>query len=133
MNVTVFDLQKVMVRAYQDPGVTAVFVEMLYDYLNNTSGVNKISYIDGSKYIDITTSKVDSLKFTANIKELYARFVINVINTNNLEYILSREPSYAQIKALKEPDLFNIAVGAITVLDLSNNVNESTFRINLIN
>lgn len=133
MNVTVFDLQKVMVRAYQDPGVTAVFVEMLYDYLNNTSGVNKISYMDGSKYIDITTSKVDSLKFTANIKELYARFVINVINTNNLEYILSREPSYAQIKALKEPDLFNIAVGAITVLDLSNNANESTFRINLIN
>lgn len=133
MNVTVFDLQKVMVRAYQDPGVTAVFVEMLYDYLNSTSGVNKISYIDGSKYIDITTSKVDSLKFTANIKELYARFVINVINTNNLEYILSKEPSYAQIKALKEPDLFNIAVGAITVLDLSNNVNESTFRINLIN
>lgn len=132
-NITLFDLQKVMVRAYQDPNITTAFVDMLYDYLNNTSGVNKIKYDDVNKFIDITTSKVDALIFTSKIKELYARFVINVLNTNSLEYLLSKDPNYASIKEMRESDIFNMAVGIVSVLDMSTGTDNSIFRVNLIN
>ena len=133
MDITSFDLQKLMVRAYQDPGVIAVFMEMLYDYLNNTSGAIKISYVDGNKYIDVTTNKTDSLKFTAAIKDLYGKFVLTVINEPTLEFLLSKDSNYRSIKSLKDWDLFYCAAGAITVLDISNENEKSIFRINLIN
>ena len=42
-NITLFDLQKIMVRAYQDSDITAAFVDMLYDYINQTTGVIKFN------------------------------------------------------------------------------------------
>lgn len=132
-NITLFDLQKVMVRAYQDPNITASFFDMLYDFLNNTSGVIKIKYDDGGKFIDIITSKVDPLIFTSKIKELYARFVINVLNANELEYLLSKDTNYFIIKNMRESDIFNMAVGIVSVLDMSTGNDNSIFRVNLIN
>ena len=73
-NITLFDLQKIMVRAYQDSDITAAFVDMLYDYINQTTGVIKFKYDDAGKYIDITTNKVDTLIFTQYIKELCVEY-----------------------------------------------------------
>lgn len=132
-NITLFDLQKVMVRAYQDSNITSAFFDMLYDFLNRTTGVIKIKYDDAGKYIDVTTNRVDSLIFTQHIKELYAKFVINVLNTNSLEYLLSKDPNYNAIKKMRESDIFNMAVGIVSVLDINSGSENSIFRIKLVN
>ena len=132
-NITLFDLQKIMVRAYQDSDITAAFVDMLYDYINQTTGVIKFKYDDAGKYVDITTNKVDTLIFTQYIKELYARFVINVLNTNTLEYLLSQDTNYSTIKKMRESDIFNMAVGIVSVLDINSGGPNSIFRIKLVN
>lgn len=132
-NITLFDLQKIMVRAYQDSDITAAFVDMLYDYINQTTGVIKFKYDDAGKYVDITTNKVDTLIFTQYIKELYARFVINVLNTNTLEHLLSQDPNYSTIKKMRESDIFNMAVGIVSVLDINSGGPNSIFRIKLVN
>ncbi len=134
-SVSVYDLQKVMLTAFQDANVTGAFLEMIYDYFNSTSGIAKTSLNDQTttKYIDVVTKKkVDYLKATSAIKELYGRFVINVLNERSLEYLLSRNPEYTKIKANREPDIFNIAVGLVTVMNLSNEDN-TILRIYLIN
>lgn len=135
--ITVYDVQKVMLTAFQDPNIVASFMEMLYDYFNSTAGIAKTSLQDQAittKYIDIVTKKkVDSLKTISNIKDLYASFVINVINTKSLEFYLGRNnPEYTKIKCSREPDIHYCAAGAVSVLDLSNET-DSIFRIYLIN
>lgn len=132
--ITSYDLQKIMVRAYQDPNITASFVEMIYDYFNNTNGVKKISYNDNLKYVDIIPKKkCDKLKVLSDLKTLFGQFVINVLNVPNLEFLLSVDPNYYVIKnEMVESDVFNIAVGMINILDLST-PEDIIIRINLIN
>ena len=133
--ITVYDLQKVMLVAFQDSNISGAFFEMLYDYFNRTSGIKSTSLKDHptTKYIDIITKKkVNSLKTISAIKDLYAKFVINIINTKELEYVLSRVPEYSKIKINSEADTFYAAHGAISVMDISTEL-DSIFRIYLIN
>ena len=108
---------------------------MLYDYFNNTCGIKNTSLKDHptTKYIDIITNdKVDSLKTISAIKDLYAKFVINIINTKSLEFVLSKVPEYNKFKLNKEPEIYYAANGAVSVMDISTET-DSIFRIYLIN
>ena len=118
--ITSYDLQKLMVRAYQDANISASFVEMIYDYFNNTSGVKKIAYNDNLKFVDIIPKKeTDKLKSLSDLKTLFGQFVINVLNVPTLEYLLSIDPNYYEIKNMQESDIFDMAVGMINILDIS--------------
>lgn len=135
-NITVYDLQKIMLTAFQDANVTGAFLELIYDYFNNTSGIAKTSLNDQTttKYIDVVTKKkTDYLKATSAIKEIYGTFVLSVLNEKSLEYLLSRNnPDYYRVKACRDSDIFNIAVGLVTVMNLSNDDN-TILRIYMVN
>ena len=133
-NITVYDLRKIMLTAFQDSNISSAFFEMLYDYFNCTSGIKSTSLKDypTTKYIDITTKKkVDSLKTISAIKSLYAKFAINIINTKELEYVLSKIPEYSKAKINSEADVFYAANGAASISDISTDT-DSIFRIYLI-
>ena len=132
-NITSFDLHKVMVRAFHDPNISASFIDMIYEYFNNTIGIKKITYDDDKKYIDIIPiNNCDKLKTLSDLKSLFGSFVVNVLDVKELEYLLSVDPNYYIIKKMSPSDIFNIAVGMINILDLSTK-DETIIRINLIN
>lgn len=136
MEITSFDIHKLMVRAYQDSNVTTSFVDMVYDYFLNTFGVNKIKYDDNGKYIEVTTAKkADVIKVMNDLRQLYASFVVNVIRTVELEFLLSRDSKFEEIKKLDDSQIFYMASPTMTILNITppQNNDNNVFRLNLIN
>lgn len=136
MEITSFDIHKLMVRAYQDSNVTTSFVDMVYDYFLNTFGVNKIKYDDNGKYIEVTTAKkADVIKVMNDLRQLYASFVVNVIRTVELEFLLSKDSKYEEIKKLDDSQIFYMASPTMTILNITppQNNDNNVFRLNLIN
>lgn len=136
MEITSFDIHKLMVRAYQDSNVTTSFVDMVYDYFLNTFGVNKIKYDDNGKYIEVTTAKkADVIKVMNDLRQLYASFVVNVIRTVELEFLLSKDSKFEEIKKLDDSQIFYMASPTMTILNITppQNNDNNVFRLNLIN
>ena len=136
MEITSFDIHKLMVRAYQDSNVTTSFVDMVYDYFLNTFGVSKIKYDDNGKYIEVTTAKkADVIKVMNDLRQLYASFVVNVIRTVELEFLLSKDSKYEEIKKLDDSQIFYMASPTMTILNITppQNNDNNVFRLNLIN
>ena len=135
MEVTSFDLHKIMIRAYQDSNVTAALVELIYDYFNNTAGVGKIKYDDAYKFIEINTKKsCDPVKVINDIRQIHASFVVSTVRASELEYLLSKDSNFAVIKNMSDADLFYMAAPTVTILNITPaNSDGSVFRINLIN
>lgn len=136
MEITSFDIHKLMVRAYQDSNVTTSFVDMVYDYFLNTFGINKIKYDDNGKYIEVTTAKkADVIKVMNDLRQLYASFVVNVIRTVELEFLLSKDSKFEEIKKLDDSQIFYMASPTMTILNITppQNNDNNVFRLNLIN
>ena len=132
-NITSFDLQKIMVRAYQCPDIPTALVDMIYDYFNRTCGVKKITYNDEKKFIDIIPGEgADKIRIIADLRNMYGSFVFNVLKIKEYEYVLSKESSYQITKNMADADLYYLAVGTSNILDLSID-NDIVIRVNLIN
>lgn len=135
MEMTSFDLHKIMIRAYQDSNVTSALVELIYDYFNNTAGIAKIKYDDIYKFIEVNTNNIcDPIKVANDIRQIHASFVVNTIRTTELEYLLSKDSNFETIKNMDDSDLMYMAAPTVTILNITPvNYNGSVFRINLIN
>lgn len=132
-NITSFDLQKIMIRAYQCPDIPTALVDMIYDYFNQTHGIKKLIYNDEKKFIDIIPGEgADKIKTIADLRAMYGSFVFNVLHVREYEYLLSSDNNYQIIKNMPDSDVFNMCVGTSNILDLSTE-SDIVIRVNMVN